>query len=135
MKKIESFFVSLCKKLFSLCANLNILNLCASIMSNLFSRLNVISQSQHDAEIDSPPIARCPASLFARAPNMTTIPDDDPEESSSVLTVPTNSDCWVSCHTKEQVEDFQDQLERMKQKQRHKNVTTMMIVRRAWRIT
>ena len=52
---------------------------------------------------------------------MATIPDDDPEELSSVLTVPTNSDCWVSCHTKEQVEDFQDQLERVKQKQRHKN--------------
>ena len=71
-------------------------------MSNLFSRLNVISQSQHDADIDSQPVARPhPASIFARAPNIATILDDDPEETSSVSKVPTDSDGWVSCHTKD----------------------------------
>ena len=89
-------------------------------MSNLFSRMNVISQSQHDSETESPPIARRPTSLFARVPDTATIPDDDPE-SSSPPKVPTNTEGWVSRCSLAEVQDFQDKLEHMKQLQRNTN--------------
>ena len=118
-------------------------------MSNLFSRLNdVISQSQHDAaEIGSPSVARCPTSLFHRPPDVSTIPDDDPKICSPSVArrptslfrrppdvstipdddpnllilpkVPTNSDGWVKRRSRDEVEDFQDHISIMKQRQRN----------------
>ena len=92
-------------------------------MPNLFSRFNVISQSQHDAEIERghpplPPVVRQNYfSQFLRdaRPNVTTIPDDDPEFSlyspsgSKKSGVLANGDSsgWISRRSIGEQEEFQ----------------------------
>ena len=86
-------------------------------MVNLFSRLNVISQSQHDAELDfSPLVARRSVPFFGR-PNVATIPDDDPD---SVGGSPARTDTsgWISRRTGEELEEYQDQRQIEKIKKR-----------------
>ena len=95
-------------------------------MSNLFSRLNVISQSQHDAEIDSPPVARRTVTLFPRAPNIDALPDDDPKPLPPTK-VPADSSGWIKRRTPEEVEEFQDQLAITAQKKRMEHLEAINI--------
>ena len=69
----------------------------------------MISQSQHDAKIDSPPVACRTVTLFPRAPNIDALPDDDPKPLPPTK-VPTDSSGWIKRRTPEEVEEFQDQL-------------------------
>ena len=91
---------------------------------SLFSRFNVISQSQHDAEMyRAPPPPPPPhavthgySSLFLHRPNVTAIPDNDPEP----MSFPPSSDSggrvlaqedfswWSSCRPVEEQEEYKD---------------------------
>ena len=78
------------------------------------SRLNVIPQSQYEAEFENPssapsPVGPRPPPLFRR-PNVSIIPDDDPDLLSSAGVRKPNCDKsgWISRRTREEVEEYQD---------------------------
>ena len=112
-------------------------------MSDLFSRFNVITQSQHDAEAakaPAPAVARGSSSLFSRCHKITTIPDDDPYSkvslsSSSGRKVETtgSSSGWLSRRSIDDLEEYQDMLKMKKIRElstardesRSKNMSTL----------